>query len=804
MRPWSRAFLAGLTCAPACAAAVLWLSNTSLLRKNLAAPAGKTAAEVRRHEPARPANVVIDPRQFEDSGFKTASRFTGTIRDPGSLTELQAALQARGPGGISELTARYQALTADPKKPEQAGEWMMLERSLGLITMYEGRFKDSARWIQTALARVGGAGAPPQERAELTAILGILALRRGEIDNCIKCVGPSSCIFPISRQAVHQNQEGSREAVRWFTEYLREWPGDLRVIWLLNIAYMTLGEYPEKVPPQFLISVDLFRSKLDVGRFENVAPLVGLTARGPNLCGGSIFDDFTGDGLPDIFTTSLDADLGASLYVNLGDGTFEDRSARAGLADQIYALNVSRADFDNDGDLDLVLLRGGWERPLRLSLLKNRGDGSFADVTMASGLGEPIQTEAAVWGDYDNDGWVDLFVCGEYVAPGARAPDSKADRCNRCRLYRNLRDGTFVEEAEKAGVVNERCAKGAAWGDFDGDRRLDLFVSNMGQECRLYHNDGGGRFRDVAREVGITGASMSFACWFWDYDNDGLLDLYVNDYQAGMAEVVASAAGVNRPGGHRPRLYRNLGTSGFQDVCATAGLARAMVPMGCNFGDIDNDGWLDIYLGTGGMCYEYLVPNLMFKNVDGRRFEDVTVSSQTGHLQKGHGVSFADWDGDGDLDLFCELGGAVPGDKSYNLLFQNPGHGRHWLKVKLIGTATNRAALGAKIKVDVKSADGSTRSVHRTVGNNSSFGGNSLVESIGLLDAMHVAELSVTWPTSGTRQIFRDVAADQLVMITEGSDLITACVSNRQGSGSTVRRTRLPSPPPGWRPGAGP
>jgi FG-GAP-like repeat/ASPIC and UnbV len=772
MRTWSKAFLAGLTCAAAFAAAMFWLSKSSLLRKNLSPPAGTSAAGVGRRAPARPANVAIDPRQFEDSGFKTASAFTGTIRDPRSLKDLRDALEARGPGGIRELTARYQALNADPSKPEQAGERMMLEKSLGLMTMYEGRWSDSAHWIQSALTRTQSAIAPPQERAELTAIMGILALRRGEVENCINCVGPSSCIFPISRQAVHQNQEGSREAVRWFTEYLRQWPADLRIIWLLNIAYMTLGEYPEKVPPQFLISVDLFRSKLDVGRFENVASSVGLTSRGPNLCGGSVFDDFTGDSLPDIFTSSLDPGLGASLYVNRGDGSFEDRSARAGLADQVYALNVSRADFDNDGDLDVVLLRGGWERPLRLSLLQNRGDGSFADATIASGLGEPIQTEAAAWGDYDNDGWADLFVCGEYLSPGARAPDPKADRRNRCRLYRNLGDGRFVDEAENAGVVNERCAKGAAWGDYDGDGRLDLFVSNMGQESRLYRNEGGGRFKDVARETGITGPSMSFACWFWDYDNDGFLDLYVNDYQAGMAEVVASAAGVNREGGHRPRLYRNLGPSGFRDVCATAGLARAMVPMGCNFGDIDNDGFLDIYLGTGGMCYEYLVPNLMFKNVDGQRFEDVTVSSQTGHLQKGHGVSFADWDNDGDLDLFCEAGGAVPGDKSYNLLFQNPGHGHHWLKVRLIGTSTNRAALGAKVKVSLRSADGKTRSVHRTIGNNSSFGGNSLVESIGLLDATRVAELAVTWPTSGTRQSFRNLAADQLVVITEGSDVV--------------------------------
>jgi hypothetical protein len=585
-------------------------------------------------------------------------------------------------------------------------------------------------------------------------------------------VGPSSCIFPISTQAFHQNQEGSREAVRWFTKYLSEWPTDLRVIWLLNIAYMTLGEYPEKVPPELLISVDLFRSKFDIGRFENVAVAAGLTARGPNLAGGSVFDDFNGDGHPDILTTSLDAERGASLFLNNGNGTFDDRSASAGLADQVYALNVSRADFDNDGDLDVVLLRGGWERPLRLSLLQNRGDGTFADVTQFSGLGDPIQTEAAVWGDYDNDGWVDLFVCGEYVSPGSSAPGVNPDRRNRCRLYHNLRDGRFADEAAKAGVLNERCAKGAAWGDYDGDGKLDLFVSNMGQESRLYHNDGGGQFRDVAREAGISGAAMSFACWFWDYDNDGFLDLYINDYQAGMAEVVASSAGVNRPDGHRPRLYRNLGLGGFRDMTAQVGLARAMVPMGCNFGDIDNDGFLDFYLGTGGMCYEYLVPNLMFKNIEGQRFEDVTLSSHTGHLQKGHGVSFADCDDDGDLDLFCELGGAVPGDKSHNLLFQNPGHGRHWLKVKLIGTATNRAALGAKIKVSLRSANGGTRSIHRTVGNNSSFGGNSLVESIGLRDNSRVARLSVFWPTSGTEQIFEDLPADQLVTITEGSEAV--------------------------------
>jgi hypothetical protein len=148
--------------------------------------------------------------------------------------------------------------------------------------------------------------------------------------------------------------------------------------------------------------------------------------------------------------------------------------------------------------------------------------------------------------------------------------------------------------------------------------------------------------------------------------------------------------GVKIENSSRPRLYRNLGSGMFRDVSVEAGLDRAMAPMGANFGDIDNDGFLDIYLGTGNMSYEGLDLNLLFRNVERSFFEDVTSSSGTGHFEKGHGVSFADWDGDGDLDLFVELGGATPGDQAYNALFQNPGHARHWLKIKLVGTKTNR------------------------------------------------------------------------------------------------------------------
>ena len=407
---------------------------------------------------------------------------------------------------------------------------------------------------------------------------------------------------------------------------------------------------------------------------------------------------------------------------------------------------------------------------MRLSLLRNRGDGKFDDVTTAAGMDRPMSTEAAAWGDFDNDGLVDLFICGELKPLGSDPATFKPDPRNHSRLYRNKGDGTFEDVAEPAGLGDDGYAKGAAWGDYDGDGKPDLFVSNMNGPSRLYHNEGSGKFRDEAKALGVADGD-GFACWFWDFDNDGKLDLYVNGRGASLADTVAFALGEKPERPSWPRLYRNLGAEGFRDVAGEMGLHKVMTPMGCNFADVDNDGYLDFYLGTGGMSFSHLVPNVFFKNVGGAKFEDITMSSGTGHLQKGHGVSFADYDNDGDLDLFVEAGGAAPGDRAHNLLFKNPGHKRHWLDVKLVGTKTNRAALGARITATVKGPDGASRTIHRTIGNNSSFGGNTLVEHLGLGDAAVASELVIAWP-SGTTQTFRDVKGDRAIRITEGDDAI--------------------------------
>ena len=311
---------------------------------------------------------------------------------------------------------------------------------------------------------------------------------------------------------------------------------------------------------------------------------------------------------------------------------------------------------------------------------------------------------------------------------------------------------------------------------------MDLLVSNMEGPARLYRNRGDGTFVDVGPELRVVGPPHGFTCMFWDYDDDGRLDIFIADYSSNLSEVVASFLGIPVRSDEHAHLYHNLATGGFREVSRAVGLARPMPVMSVNAGDIDNDGDLDLYLGTGWMSLSGLVPDLMYANVGGR-FEDVTESTGTGHLQKGHGVSFADWDDDGDLDLFSVLGGGYPGDRGYNALFQNPGHGHHWLKVRLVGKQTNRSAIGARLEVEVKRSDG-THTIRRVIGNNGSFGGNTLVESIGLLDATSVDRVTVTWPTSKTTQTFRNLRADQAIEITEGAD-----------SYRTV--TRKPLVPPG-------
>ena len=372
-------------------------------------------------------------------------------------------------------------------------------------------------------------------------------------------------------------------------------------------------------------------------------------------------------------------------------------------------------------------------------------------MTRQAGLLTAINSNAAAWADYDNDGWLDLFIGCE------RQPN---------RLYHSKRDGTFEEMAAPAGVMGNpiKFCKGCAWIDFDNDDYPDLFVNHLGGMGQLYHNDRNGRFTDETSRRNIDGPEYGFSCWAWDYDNDGWLDLFGTSYHRTLSEVVKGLIG--RPSTWQSnRLFRNLKGTGFENVTEEVGLNLHCMPMGSNFADFDNDGWLDMYLATGSPSLANLVPNRMFKNIDGRRFSEVTASSGTGNLQKGHAVACGDWDRDGDVDMFVQMGGAVDGDKYHNILFQNPGHKNHWLTLKLVGKKTNRAAIGVRIKV--VTAGEKPLTIHRHVSSGSSFGANALQQTIGLAKADRVARLEIHWPTSGTTQVFSEIAADQAIEVTE-------------------------------------
>jgi hypothetical protein len=289
-------------------------------------------------------------------------------------------------------------------------------------------------------------------------------------------------LLPIRGGGLHTKKEGSRRAMEYFEKVLRDRPDDLGTMWLYNLAAMTLGLYPDQVPPALRVPPAIFQSEGDIGRFTDVAPAAGLDVR--QHAGGAVMDDFDGDGLLDIVVTSMGLNDPIRFFHNRGDGRFEERSEAAGLTGLVGGLNVIHADYDNDGDLDLFVLRGGWMQKgghFPGSLLRNDGDGTFEDVTEQAGLLSLHPTQTGAWADYDGDGYLDLIIGHEDLP----------DDANPTQLFRNNGDGTFSERSIDLGADTRfGYVKAVVWGDYDNDGRPDLFVSVLNGKNRLFHNDG--------------------------------------------------------------------------------------------------------------------------------------------------------------------------------------------------------------------------------------------------------------------------------------------------------------------------
>ncbi|SHG74816.1 Repeat domain-containing protein [Chryseolinea serpens] len=660
------------------------------------------------------------------------------------------------------------SLLADPNSTTGETRHSQYQKAIALLEL--GREEEAIRILERLTK-----DNTPYLTPGIRKTLAVAYLRQGERSNCIANHAAESCILPIQGLGIHQDQDGSRKAIGLYQDMLKTDPDNLEARWLLNVAYMTLGEYPQHVPAKFLLPDMQGDTTVQINAFQDIAGDLKLDVR--NMAGGSIADDFNNDGYLDLITSGWGLADQMHFFVNNANGTFNDVTDKSGLKDITGGLNLMQADYDNDGNKDVLVLRGAWKRDFGKepnSLLKNNGDGTFTDVTTSSGLLSFHPTQTATWNDFNNDGWIDLFIGNETVIVGNNEQ-------HPCELYINNQDGTFREVARQAHCDVLNYVKGVASGDYDNDGWKDIFVSTMDGERKLLKNRGLQQkeivFENVTKAAGLAAETgNTFPTWFWDYDNDGWLDIFACDYtfEKSLA-YYAAAEKLNIAAGNPEKmlLYRNNHDGTFTNIANEVGLNKNVFAMGSNFGDIDNDGFLDMYLGSGNPLYQSLVPNKMFQNIGGKTFADVTASARVGHLQKGHGVSFADMDNDGDQDIYIEMGGAYVGDSYQNSFFLNPGQkdNNRWIDLTLEGTTSNRTAIGTRVKVTFKEK-GIVRSVYRDVNSGGSFGASPLRREIGVGQAEMIDQIEIRWHGSGKVQVFSHIKPNQFLKITEGSDEI--------------------------------
>ena len=508
-----------------------------------------------------------------------------------------------------------------------------------------------------------------------------------------------------------------------------------------------------------------------------------------SMSGGVAIIDYDRDGWPDIYFTNAQsvemAQRGekarSALYHNNHDGTFTDVTDKAGVGFPCWAMGATVGDYNNDGwpDLLVTCLNG-------VVLYKNNGDGTFTDVTKASGLDKDSGwATGAAFGDYDGDGWVDLFVShyvdfqlselptfgsgksckylGLDVQCGPRGLKGLPDN-----LYHNNGDGTFTDVSKAAGVDDPEHRYGltAIWSDFDNDGKLDLFVTNDGEANYLYKGNGKGKFEDVAlvsgvaaNEDGLEQANMGVA--FGDYLHNGRMSLLLSHFDIEYAA-----------------LYRNDGGMNFSDMSIPSGIARGTqgyVGWGDGFVDFSNDGWLDFFLVNGHVypqvdsahrATKYLEPKFLFLNERDGNF--LNISRRVGPAleveQVSRGVALADLFNDGRMEAIIENLVGQP-----MILRPEGGPANHWISFQLEGVKCNRLALNARVRATA----GNLTQMGELISGGSYLSQHDLRIHFGLGDLQKVDQAEVLWP-DGKREVVTNLAADRFYVIREGQGVVSS------------------------------
>jgi hypothetical protein len=548
------------------------------------------------------------------------------------------------------------------------------------------------------------------------------------------------------------------------------WPGGLVLTFPLSLSFLCA---PHSVCADGQV------------RFSSVASEAGITFRHVDgrsgrkyfvetIGSGCAFVDFDNDGDIDIYLVNA-ADLPGfqsaspprnALYRNNGDGTFTFVTEKAGVGHTGYGAGVSAGDYNNDGFVDLYVTNFGPN-----VLYRNNGDGTFADVTAEAGVGDARWSAGSAFADYDNDGFLDLYVanyceftlekhktCHEqgvevYCGPEefSGVPDT---------LYRNNGDGTFTDVTRPAGVYDpDGKGMGVIWADYDNDDDLDIFVANDGTENCLYRNNGDGTFTDVAWMAGVESDERgnpqgSMGVDFGDYNNDGLLDLVVTNFQRQLNMV-----------------YRNDDEGFFSDVSFIAGMGYSLpdVSWGTGFFDFDNDGLRDLFIANGHIQDEierydksatYLQLNQLHINLGDGRFAKVTADAGPGlQIRKAsRGAAFGDYDNDGDIDILVSNAHDAP-----DLLRNETANDNHWATIKTVGVKSNRDGVGAKIIVQT----GDLTQLAFVRSGASYMSQNDMRVHFGLGKATQIDRLEIRWP-SGVIDRMLNAPVDQVISVTEG------------------------------------